>query len=114
MVTSKQRKRKTSEYALASIHRLARAKQVSYGSRKVMRDTTNLGYSMNAVCECLQGLTKYHYHESITYADQPNWLDVYQCRWQAPHVKPDAPVEDDLYIKLRINGDQLILVSFHL
>ena len=112
MVTPNPEKRTTREYSLDAIHRLARSKSVPL-SGKPLRDSENLGHTLDSICECLLGLEPRHYHESVNYHNKLGWFDIYKLRWPAPTKHNQF---DDLYIKLRLdrNISYLILNSFHL
>ena len=112
MVTFNPEKRKTREYSLDAIHRLARRRCV-FVTNKPLRDSQNLGHTMDSVCECLLGLEPRHYHESINYHNKQIWFDIYKLRWPAPTKNNQF---DDLYIKLRLDRDisYITLTSFHL
>ncbi len=67
MVTiNHEERRQKPAYALQKIQKLARAGDVEYGSRRVLRDVENLGYSLDAVCRCLASLTEQHYRKFST------------------------------------------------
>ena len=109
MVSSRERK-KTPEYSLVRIHELAEAGEWAYGSRRVARHIENLGYSPDDVGACLVSLREAHYRGTVRYENAPVWLDEYLISFKGPsgHV-------DDLYIKLKLNRDGLLilLASFH-
>lgn len=113
MVTDNIQRRNRREFSLDAIQRLAADKAVAYGSRDVLRDTENHHYSKDDVCACLMNLKEENYHESIHYGDKKGWLDVYKCNWPAP--LPNSSLVDDLYIKLKLNRDCILIVitSFH-
>lgn len=98
------------EYSLSCIKRLAAEGSVSYASARVLRHIENLDYSPSDVHECLSQLTPEHYQKSILYKNRPSWLDVYLI-----HYAVSDSYEDDLYIKLKLNRDCIIieLHSFH-
>jgi len=107
------KKRIKREYSLEAVRRLASEQKVSYGSRDVIRDTENFGYSLDDVCNCLASLQEDDYHESVDYGDKRGWLDVYKCSWPAP-VAPESRI-DNLYVKFKLNRDCILIVlaSFH-
>ncbi len=111
MVNEKnEERRQQPEYDLQKIQEIALAGNVDYGSRRVMRDIENLGYSLDDVCRCLASLKKAHYRSSVRYQNTQIWLDEYNIRFS------NTPeYTDDLYIKLKITANtiQLVLASFH-
>lgn len=113
MATLQGRKRKTSEYSLEAVHRLAQRGRMVYGSRKARKDAENLDYMPLDVCECLRNLEPRHYIESICYRDN-EWFDIYLCNWLAPISTQN--VFDNLYIKLKLyrNCTEIFLASFHI
>jgi Motility quorum-sensing regulator, toxin of MqsA len=111
MVTPCTERRDKSEWSLSRIHELAAAQAIIYSSSRVQNTTSNLGYGIEAVCECLLKLTPGHFQHSVLYPDSKYWLDVYCIRYRGP-----TDQDDPLYIKLRLNRDciQIVLCSFHL
>lgn len=111
MVTIKtEERRQQPVYSLQQIQELSLAGHVDYGSRRVMRDVENLGYTLHDVCRCLASLTDEHYRSSVRYQNTQVWLDEYNISFS------NTPeYTDDLYIKLKItdNAIQLVLASFH-
>lgn len=114
MVSSKLQKRKTSEYSLEHIHRLASNQQIYLETGTVTNDINNLDYSLLDVCECLKNLTLENYQESVRYEKSERWFDVYHCQWSTPQSATNKP--DDLYIKLGLDEKctNILVVSFHL
>ncbi|WP_423906873.1 type II toxin-antitoxin system MqsR family toxin [Candidatus Spongiihabitans sp.] len=118
MVSYTPQKRKTSEYSLEHIHRPAGNQQVYFKTSAVSNDTTNLGYLLTDVCECLKNLTSENYRESVRYGESEIWLDVYHCQWSASQSALNNPPNnpDSLYIKLGFNKKctAIVVSSFHL
>lgn len=110
MVTQKPLRRDTPAYALSRVRELAAEEAVSYASSRVQHDADGLGYSFEAVCQCLSQLEENDFHHSEQYADSRIWLDVYLIRYEAPNG-----AIDDLYIKLKLNKNCIcvVLCSFH-
>lgn len=115
MVTQWMETRATPECSLDRIHELAAQQAVEYGSSTVQRDTDNLRYSHEAVCECLRQLTPDHFRKAVRYPLKNGrmgpWLDVYLMTYRGP-----TGHDDPLYIKLMLDRDcvWIILCSFHL
>ena len=114
MVTSNLKKRKTAEYSLEHLHRLASRRQIHFANRKMSSDIENLGYSLLDVCECLKNLTPENYLESVRYKKSGLWHDVYHCQWSTPQSTATEP--DELYIKLGFDEKctTILVASFHL
>jgi motility quorum-sensing regulator/GCU-specific mRNA interferase toxin len=108
MVTSFTEVRDYPRYELRQVHDLARLQRV-YMTRSAVRDSINLGYRLDDVCRCLEALKTSDFRHSGRY-DRALWYDVYRCQFTSPseHL-------DDLYIKLSLGQDCLIvnLFSFH-
>lgn len=106
-------RRQKLEYSLPRVRELAREKQIVYVSRKVQRDISNLGYTMDDVCTCLASLQDGDYRESLQYAENSPWLDVYRKLWSGCDTGQLEP--DSLYIKLKLNRDctTVVIMSFH-
>lgn len=100
MVTNNEIKRDTPEYSLNRIQALASRSKLTYGSKDVQRDITNLSYSLADVCECLSSLNTSHYVKSIRYQNTQLWLDVYCYNWRLTGQQTDP-----LYVKLKLNKD---------
>jgi len=113
MVSEFPRRRKTSEYSLNAVHRLAANGKVAYGSNDVQKDIDNLRFSLDDVCNCLQSLSVEDYKQSVNYDDHKGWLDVYLCKWSLS--KNSSANTEKLYIKLKLNRDciTIVLASFH-
>jgi hypothetical protein len=111
MVTLYVEKRRKAEWSLDRIHELAAQQSINYASSRVQNTTGNLGYSVEAVCECLSKLTSNDFQHAVRYGESDPWLDVYQIKYLGP-----TAYEDSLYIKLRLNRDCILIVlcSFHL
>ena len=106
------RRRSRSEHSLEAVQRLAKQRQVAYGSQRVQEHIVSLGYSIEDVCDCLMALTEHDYRESIHYGDHKGWLDVYV----SPASPPGKPSNNPhLYIKFKLNRDcvTVVLASFH-
>ena len=99
------------EYNLNSIHEVARLKKINYNGRKVQLDILNLDYELEDVARCLLQLTEDDFHRTHQF-DNNRVFDAYRCQYKK---SPDAST-DDLYIKLRLTDDLLLLEigSFHL
>jgi hypothetical protein len=110
MVTQWMEKRDRPESSLERIHELAAQQEVAYGSTRVQRHIDNLGYSLEAVCECLRCLTPGHFQHSVRYSANGPWQDVYLITYRSP-----SNHDDDLYIKLKLTRDCIcvVLCSFH-
>ena len=52
-------------YDLDKIITAARAQQIIYGGRKVMRDIANLGYSLKEVGSCISQLEVRHFNKTL-------------------------------------------------
>jgi len=100
------------QYALDSVRELAAAGAVMYGFSKVESNVASLGYDLNDVCTCLGLLESKHYQKSVRYNKRGPWLDVYLIQVK---FKGAAEFNDDLYIKLTIDMQRMIVVlaSFH-
>ena len=111
MVTKWMEKRAKPECSLPRIRELAAEQAVSYGSSRVQKHTENLGYSFEAVCECLARLLPEHFHHAERYSPTGPWLDVYLVSYRGPTTQ-----HDPLYIKLKLDRDcvYVIVCSFHL
>lgn len=104
-------RRKTPDYSLERIRELASRGQIDLASRRVLTDTENYGYGPEELGRCLSALTKEDFRYAERYTPRGPWLDVYRCQWPAP----DGSRTDDLYIKLRLSTDCMLvaLFSFH-
>jgi motility quorum-sensing regulator/GCU-specific mRNA interferase toxin len=109
MVTSFTEVRDYPKYELRQVHSWAAQGKVLVTS-SVQRDATNLGYGLDDICRCLQELRSSDFRHSGRY-DGALWYDVYRVRFTSP-----AGYLDDLYIKLALGQDCLVinLFSFHL
>ena len=111
-------KRREPEYPLSKIRELAGELKVSFQSRKVTNDVDGLGYTQDIVCDCLGNLKDADFHESIRYAGDPRWHDVYKCAYMPPPFDrfKEFSQPDSLYIKLILeqNGSSVKIASFHL
>ena len=99
-------------YDLEQVRAAAKQGSVAYRSRKVNNDVLNLGYDFDDVCKCILGLTAAEFRKTHEYEDDaPD--DGYRTVFGAGG---DKAHQDELYIKLRLCGDELIvdLGSFHL
>ena len=98
------------EYSLDGLRRLAGFQQVQYMSSRVTRHVSNLGMSLDDVCNLLKVLHPSNFHCSERYQNNPRWHDVYLL----PHPVPLNP-QERLYIKFRVNRDCVLveLCSFH-
>lgn len=110
MVTQWMETRAKPVCSLSRIHELAAQQAVHYGSSRVQNHTDNLGYSLEAVCECLARLAPENFHHAERYSPTGLWLDVYLVTYRGP-----TGHDDPLYIKLKLDRDCLciILCSFH-
>lgn len=112
MVNPKDVVRRTPEYGLQGVHRLASFKQVYYAGSadKLLKHLAELGFSLTDVCDELLTLNASDYDRSIQYGGRGAWHDVYL---------KDFPTDDDpsrrLYVKFRISEDCVLLelCSFH-
>jgi hypothetical protein len=111
MVTKWMETRATPESSLDRIRELAAQQAVEYGSSRVQMHTDNLGYTFEAVCECLEHLRPEHFRRSVRYSPCGPWLDEYLMTHRGPTAQDDA-----LYIKLKLDRDcvWIIVCSFHL
>jgi hypothetical protein len=105
----KHERRASPEYSLTRVKELARTESVHLTQRST-RDSQDLGYSFEQVCECLAELEPEDFEHSVRYEWTPVWLDVYKMRNKTP-----ASRIDDLYIKIRLNRDCITVTvcSFH-
>lgn len=99
------------KYNLAFVHEAARLNKVEYNGRKVQVDIQNLEYELEDVVKCLLQLTESDFHQTHYYG-KSQIFDAYQCLYK----KSTNANKDNLYIKLRLNDEMLILEigSFHL
>lgn len=97
-------------YDLDRVRELAGNRRVIYASRRVENDAENLDYGPDAVADCVASLQPEEFDESLRYANEKFWQDIYKCRRVSP--KGDT---DDLYIKLKLtrNAITVVLQSFH-
>jgi hypothetical protein len=104
-------KRDFAAHLLERVIELAKAESVDLIGQRVQRHRANLGYSHEAICECLSCLQPHHFRHSGRYEGVPGWYDVYRIEYDGPTGK-----KDDLYIKLKLtNGCLSVAVfSFHL
>jgi hypothetical protein len=104
--------RRSPEYGLEGVHRLASYRQVYYAGSadKLLKHLTELGFSLDDVCQELLSLSVSDYDRSIQYGGKGSWHDVYL---------KDFPSDEEpsrrLYIKFRVSNDcvWLDLCSFH-
>jgi hypothetical protein len=110
MVNNSQKRQDKPSYSLDRIRELASREQVVTENRRVLRQSQNIGYTFDDICRCLAKLDAKFFKESILYEDSADWRDVYLVPNQ--HGK----WSDDLYIKLRLNRNCLVVLvdSFHL
>lgn len=103
-------------YDLDRVRELAGKEQVVFAGNKRGRGTRvemnaqDLGYSPDDIFACIASLQPEEFDESLLYADEKFWQDVYRCRRTAPGGQVD-----DLYIKLKLtrNAVTVVLHSFH-
>ena len=109
MVTQGNETREKPACALSRIIELAAEQAVIYGSSRVQNHIDALGYSFEAVCECLVQLRPDDFKEAVRYGNGP-WLDVYLMSYNGPDNQCDP-----LYIKLKLDRDCvcIVLCSFH-
>lgn len=86
---------------------IAAAGGVVLFGKKIRVDVAQLGYSHEDQCGCIAKLQATEFRESIKYPDCKDWLDVYLTRYLCA-----AGVENDLYVKLMLTKDCL-LVTLH-
>lgn len=110
MVSQDQERRDYPCYLLDQIRTLAATGCVRYAGTRVTLDVDNLGFGLDEVCACLSSLAEDHFCHSERYQPGGRWHDVYRRAWSAR-----AGVVDDLYIKLRLGRNCLIVdvCSFH-
>lgn len=112
MVSSGDIVRRTPEYGLQGIHRLAGFQSVYYAGtpEKLLAHLQRLGYSLSDVCAHLLRLEERHYDRSIQYGGKGRWHDVYLLE----HPTDDDP-DQRLYIKLAVARNLVLLelFSFH-
>jgi Motility quorum-sensing regulator, toxin of MqsA len=110
MVTHGKEVRDHAECALGRIQELAAQQSVIYGGRRVQNHIANLGYSLEAVCECLAQLTPDNFKQSERYSPDGPWHDVFLKTFRGP-----GNCDDDLYIKLTLDRTcvNIVLFSFH-
>jgi hypothetical protein len=119
MVTIDERqteRREACTCSLETIRKLVSQEQVIYGSIKVERDISDLAYSLQDVCRCLQTLEEHEFSHAERYGYGPKevWLDVYFTTMIFTDER-GREFEDELYIKLKLNADciAVVLMSFH-
>ena len=97
-------------YDLNRVRELAGKGLVVFAGSRAENDAENLDYGPDAVADCLASLQPEEFDESLRYANEKFWQDVYKCRRVLP--KGDT---DDLYIKLKLtrNAITVVLHSFH-
>jgi hypothetical protein len=105
----KHERRDSPTYSLTRLKELGKAESVHLTQRST-RESQDLGYSFEQVCECLAELEPQDFDQSILYESTPFWLDVYKMR-----NATTASRVDDLYIKIRLNRDCILVTvcSFH-
>lgn len=120
MVTRIAEKRDSCCSSLARIKALAAEEAVLFESRRVEHRASALGYSFSEVCTCISELRAEDFAHAVRYQNDADkwtpWLDVYLMSYQKEMSAGDVgPVTDDLYIKLRLASNCLVvsLHSFH-
>jgi hypothetical protein len=105
----KHERKSSPEYSLTRVKELARSESVQLTQRST-RDSQDLGYSFEQVCECLAELERADFEHSVRYEGTTVWLDVYKMR-----NRTSTSRLDDLYIKIRLNRDCITVTvcSFH-
>jgi hypothetical protein len=102
-------------FDLEAIRSAALQKHIRYKGRKVSRDISNLGYTLDDVSNCISMLTTKDFNKTILYSGDLETFDVYIKNFQRKEHPPDK-----IYMKLRlltcggIQVDQVIIGSFHL
>ena len=100
-------------FDLEAIRNAALQKNIRYKGRKVSRDVTNLGYTLDDVSDCISALTTNDFRETKLYSESEAVFDVYIKNFERKEQPPDR-----IYMKLRLLKDgaiQLIEIgSFHL
>lgn len=78
--------------------------------RSAARDSTNLGYFLSDIAECLGALTEKNFLKTETYTQNARQTecDVYLVNYTGPAGDADA-----LYVKFSFN-DGVVVHSFHL
>ena len=93
-------------FNLEQVREAAEQHRIQYKGRKVQKDITNLGYTLNEVADYISSLTEHDFKETKQYDDK-TVHDVY--------IKT---LTDRIYIKLRLLDNQHIQIveigSFHL
>lgn len=116
MVTQITLRKAAADYSLTRIHALAAQGQVEYVGASE-RDIGNLEYLLSDVCRCLQCLGQANFSHSERYTETGSWRDVYRIRYPSPKqpIDEDEECVDDLYIKLRLDRDCVVIYlhSFH-
>ncbi len=105
-------------YLLSNIQNAVQNGTVVYESRRVAQQIQNLNYDLQEVCKCLLNLTETDFRKTQHYMDngKPKICDEYLFQNEFSKREGDDILIDDLYIKLRLTGNDLVvgLVSFHL
>ncbi len=102
-------------FNLDAIRNAALRKNIRYKGRKVSRDVTNLGYTLDDVSNCISALTTIDFNKTESYLESETVFDVYIKNFQ----RKEQPA-DRIYMKLRllegggIQVDQVEIGSFHL
>ena len=102
-------------FDLEAIRSAALQKNIRYKGRKVSRDISNLGYTLDDVSNCISMLTIKDFDKTISYLGDGETFDVYIKNFQRKEHPPDK-----IYMKLRllagggIQVDQVVIGSFHL
>ncbi len=101
-------------YSLDKIIDAAKKQNIIYGGRKVNRDISNLGYTLNEVAQCITQLQSHHYQKTLEFSNEniKEIFDVYIIKFLICDEK-----QDTIYIKLRLLESGQIYIklgSFHL
>ena len=102
-------------FDLEAIRNAALQKNIRYKGRKVSRDITNLGYTLDDVSDCICALTTNDFKKTESYLEPEAVFDVYIKNFQQKEQSPDR-----IYMKLRlledggIQVDQIEISSFHI
>jgi len=103
--------RSTPYYPLSDVQALAKARDRCIILRRALRESRELGFTLDQALEVITWLTPNEYDRSLRYIDSDVIWDVY--------IVPDQllPSRRKLYIKLRIPSPsmvhQLVVTSFH-
>ncbi len=97
-------------YSLETIQQIAQDEERIFLSRVAQRDSSNLGYGIKEIIECIRTLKNSNFLSTQNY--NGIIMDAYRINYQGP-LKRD----DELYIKLKLTTDHKVVVvvgSFHL